>query len=110
MHVAIKVLDKDQMKYDIELLKEEVAVLNKLDHPNIVKYYETYNYYKFIYLVMEYVKGKELFKYLAQQTDHSEKRTCGYMQDIVSAIAHCHAQQVIHRDIKPENIMVYRKG
>lgn len=65
MHVAIKVLDKDQMKYDIELLKEEVAVLNKLDHPNIVKYYETYNDYKFIYLVMEYVKGKELFKYLA---------------------------------------------
>jgi calcium-dependent protein kinase len=110
MHVAIKVLDKDQMKYDIELLKEEVAVLNKLDHPNIVKYYETYNDYKFIYLVMEYVKGKELFKYLAQQTDHSEKRTCGYMQDIVSAIAHCHAQQVIHRDIKPENIMVDRKG
>jgi len=43
-----------------------VNVLNKLDHPNIVKYYETYNDYKFIYLVMEYIKGKQLFKYLAE--------------------------------------------
>jgi serine/threonine protein kinase len=66
MYVAIKVLDKDQLKYDIELVMQEVAVLNKLDHPNIVKYYETYNDYKFIYLVMEYIKGKQLFKYLAE--------------------------------------------
>lgn len=106
LNVAIKVLDKEQMKYDLELLMQEVDVLRKLDHPNIVKYYETYNDYKFIYLVMEYIKGKVLFKYLAEQKDHSEKRTCGYMLDIVRAIAHCHAQNVMHRDIKPENIMI----
>jgi len=55
---------------------------------------------------MEYVKGRQLFKYLAEQKDHSEKRTCNMMREIVSAIAHCHANNVIHRDIKPENIMV----
>jgi calcium-dependent protein kinase len=58
MKVAIKVLDKEIMNYDIELVAAEVAVLNKLDHPNIVKYYETYNDYKYLYLVMEFVKGK----------------------------------------------------
>lgn len=110
LYVAIKVLDKDKLKYDLGLVMAEVAVLNKLDHPNIVKYIETYNDYKFIYLVMEYIKGKQLFKYLAEQTDHSEKRTCGYMLDIVRAIAHCHAQNVIHRDIKPENIMVDKES
>lgn len=36
---------------------EEVAILNKLDHPNIVKYYETYDDQKYIYLVMEFIKG-----------------------------------------------------
>lgn len=76
LYVAIKVLDKDKLKYDLELVCSEVAVLNKLDHPCIVKYFETYNDYKFIYLVMEFVKGKELFKYLAAQNDHSEKRIC----------------------------------
>ena len=34
-----------------------MAILNKLDHPNIVKYFETYDDNKYIYLVMEYVKG-----------------------------------------------------
>ena len=71
-YVAIKVLDKDKMQCDIDLLASEVAVLNKLDHPNIVKYYETYNDYKYIYLVMEFVKGKVLFKHLSEQNDHSE--------------------------------------
>jgi calcium-dependent protein kinase len=46
------------MQYDIELVMDEVAILNKLDHPNIVKYFETYNDSRFIYLVMEYIKGK----------------------------------------------------
>jgi len=42
-----------------------VAILNKLDHPNIVNYFETYNDYRYVYLVMEYVKGKVLSKYFA---------------------------------------------
>ena len=40
---------------------EEVEILNKLDHPNIVKYFETYNDTKYIYLVMEYIQGMQLF-------------------------------------------------
>lgn len=41
--VAIKVLDKEKMAYDISQVVSEVEFLNKLDHPNIVKYFETYN-------------------------------------------------------------------
>jgi len=40
---------------------EEVSILNTVDHPNIVKYYETYDDKKFIYLVMEYIDGEPLF-------------------------------------------------
>ena len=83
-----------------------MAILQRLDHPNIVKYLETYNDYKYIYLVMEYIKGSNLIRYLSSYNQHNEQRTCSIMRDIVSAIAHCHAQGVIHRDIKPENIMV----
>ena len=45
---------------------EEVAILHSLDHPNIVKYYETYNDQKYIYLVMEYVNGTQLFEKITQ--------------------------------------------
>ena len=55
--VAIKVLDKHKLQENIDCIIEEVAILNKLDHPNIVKYFETYDDNKYIYLVMEYVKG-----------------------------------------------------
>ena len=53
----MKVLDKQKLKDDIDLIIEEVAILNKLDHPNIVRYHETYDDKQHIYLVMEYVSG-----------------------------------------------------
>jgi calcium-dependent protein kinase len=56
--VAIKVLDKQLMQYDLEQIVEEVKILNRLDHPNIVKYFETYNDSRYIYLVMELIQGK----------------------------------------------------
>ena len=58
---AIKVLDKDRMRDDLAMVFDEIATLHMLDHPNIVKYFETYNDQRYIYLVMEYVSGKPLF-------------------------------------------------
>jgi len=57
LKVAIKVLDKVKLKDSIDSIMDEVQILHSLDHPNIVKYYETYNDQKYIYLVMEYVTG-----------------------------------------------------
>ena len=48
---------------------EEVSALHRLDHPNIVKYYETYNDRRFTYLVMEYITGTNLFDFISQQPD-----------------------------------------
>jgi calcium-dependent protein kinase len=63
--VAIKVINKAKVKEDIAAIKEEVRILSKLDHPNIVKYYETYDDIKYMYLVMEYCSGGELFEKIA---------------------------------------------
>jgi serine/threonine protein kinase len=60
-HVAIKVMQKSSLpKEDLEYLSSEIQTLHKLDHPNICKYYETYDDVKFIYLVMECVDGMTL--------------------------------------------------
>jgi len=104
--VAIKVLDKNKLKDDIELIMEEVAILNTIDHPNICNYYETYDDKKFIYLVMEYISGNTIFERIGAKEHYGEKKAAKYMKQLFQAINHCHAINIVHRDIKPENIMV----
>ena len=67
--VAIKVLSKAKLKENIKAIREEVKILTTLDYPNIVKYYETYEDVKYMYLVMEYCPGGELFDRITSQTD-----------------------------------------
>ena len=60
---AIKVIKKTHMSEDDLLgLKREVSIMQQVDHPNIVKYYETYDDKKYIYLCMELCQGGELFQ------------------------------------------------
>ena len=66
IQVAIKVLNKDTLRANLSNIMDEIATLNTLDHPNIVKYYETYNDQLYIYLVMEYITGMPLFEKICQ--------------------------------------------
>lgn len=101
-----------KLKDELDAIKEEVAILTKLDHPNIVKYYETYEDDKNIYLVMEYIGGGELFEKIAQQKNQvfNEVIAFEYINKLFGALSHMHAQGVVHRDIKPENIMIGENG
>ncbi len=88
--------------------------LRKLDSPHIVKYYETYEDDKFVYLVMEYCPGGELFDLIAKKLDKSKKfneiEAAEIMHKLFKAVAHVHSQGIAHRDIKPENIMIDSEG
>lgn len=105
-------MNKAKLKEHLEAIQEEVDILTKLDHPNIVKYYETYIDEKYIYLVMEYIGGGELFQKIAEQDNQvfNEKDAAMYMRKLLSACNHMHSQGVVHRDIKPENIMLSKEG
>ena len=63
--VAIKVLDKHKLVDQLDQLMEEVAILNKLDHPNIVKVIESFENKSSIFIVMELFSGVELFEYIS---------------------------------------------
>jgi len=110
--VAIKVLNKEKLADHIDAIKEEVRILTNLDHANIVKYYETYDDNKYMYLVMEYCPGGELFDKIASQQNQmfNESDACQIMDKLFRAVNHCHANGVVHRDIKPENIMIGSDG
>lgn len=64
--VAIKVMNKAKLADHLDAIQEEIEILTKLDHPNIVRYYETYIDEKYIYLVMEFIGGGELFDKITQ--------------------------------------------
>jgi len=80
----------------------------RVDHPNIVKYYSTYEDESYLYLVMEYCPRGELFDAIASQRDNSfgEKEACTIIEKIIRAVNHVHANGIVHRDIKPQNIMI----
>lgn len=80
--------------------------MQQVDHPNIVKYYETYDDVKYIYLCMELCTGGELFDEITKSDIIKENDAAKYMIKLIRALYHCHSQNIIHRDIKPENIMI----
>lgn len=98
----------------IDELFDEIEVLRKLDHPNIVKYIETFENSQFLYIVMELCEGSELFemihKKVSDEGTFNESETADIMKKLLKAINHCHSYKIAHRDIKPENIMVSSDG
>ena len=111
--VAVKVIQRKKLDADqLSMINNEIEILTKLDHPNIVKYYETYTDEKAIYLVMEYIEGTELFDTIsrAQTNILSEKMACDLMKKMLRALNHMHSYGVVHRDIKPENLIITPEG
>jgi len=105
---AIKTLKKEGIPpYQFNLLKSEVNILSNLDHPNIVKYFGTFEDENFIHIVMEYLKGHDLYKIISLKnyTGFDEKSMCQIIQQLLKALSFIHSKNIIHRDIKPENIL-----
>lgn len=90
--VAIKVIQKTKLSSsEIDAIRQEVAILQSLDHPSIVKYYETYDDIKYIYLVMELCSGGELFEKVSDKgRPLTEKEAAQVIEKLLRAFIHCH--------------------
>ena len=105
---AIKTIKKNIFKrHSIESIKREVNILRSLDHPNIVKYFETYEDECYLHIVMEYIAGDNLFRVLTDQKGFkfTERTISKIMTCLLKAVLFLHHNGIIHRDIKPENIV-----
>ncbi|XP_074565551.1 CBL-interacting serine/threonine-protein kinase 12-like [Curcuma longa] len=109
--VAIKVLDKEKILQSglAAHTKREIAILRRVRHPNIVHLHEVMATKSKIYFVMELVRGGELFARVAKGR-LPEPAARRYFQQLVSAVAFCHARGVYHRDLKPENLLLDDRG
>jgi hypothetical protein len=111
---ACKVIDKRQVEMKFSGLLDqffvEIRVLQSLNHPNIIRLEDTFESPDRIYMVMEMMKGGELFDYVVEKGTLSEEEASVLVRKITSAVAHMHGLDIIHRDLKPENLLLTSKG
>ncbi|XP_015733191.1 calcium/calmodulin-dependent protein kinase kinase 2 isoform X3 [Coturnix japonica] len=100
-----------QRRGPIEQVYQEIAILKKLDHPNVVKLVEVLDdpSEDHLYMVFELVKQGPVME-IPTLKPLSEDQARFYFQDLIKGIEYLHYQKIIHRDIKPSNLLVGEDG
>ncbi|CAG9328872.1 unnamed protein product [Blepharisma stoltei] len=110
--LAMKMLRKDFIarRNQIEHTRTERSVLERVNHPYIVKLKYAFQSPKKLYFVLEYCPGGELFFHLSRAQRFDEPRATFYAACMVLAIEHLHSLNIVYRDLKPENILIDAEG
>uniref|UniRef100_A0A673ABD8 non-specific serine/threonine protein kinase n=1 Tax=Sphaeramia orbicularis TaxID=375764 RepID=A0A673ABD8_9TELE len=103
---ALKIIDKARCCGKEHLIENEVAVLRRVRHPSIIQLVEVDETPTQLFLVMELVKGGDLFDAITSSTKYSERDASAMVFNLAGAIKYLHRMNIVHRDIKPENLLV----
>ncbi|XP_075418862.1 serine/threonine-protein kinase DCLK1 isoform X2 [Tenrec ecaudatus] len=104
---ALKIIKKSKCRGKEHMIQNEVSILRRVKHPNIVLLIEEMDVPSELYLVMELVKGGDLFDAITSTNKYTERDASGMLYNLASAIKYLHSLNIVHRDIKPENLLVY---
>ena len=109
---AIKIYTKESLldPQKRNTVKNEINILKQLNHLNIMKLYEVIDSSKYLYLVLEYIKGISLLEVIKLEKNHyiEQHRASKIFLQIVKGISYCQSKNINHRDIKLENILVIK--
>ncbi|XP_067841800.1 putative serine/threonine-protein kinase PRKY isoform X3 [Heptranchias perlo] len=106
---AMSIPDVIRLKQE-QHVHNEKSILTEIHHPFLIKLYWTHHDERFLYMLMEYVPGGELFSYLRNLGRFNNSTGLFYSAEIVCAIEYLHAKDIVYRDLKPENILLDREG
>lgn len=100
---AMKSIHLDQVtrKEFVDELRNEIAILKDLDHPNIVRAIETFEWNDKISIVMELCSGGDLYS----RDPYKENDAARIIGSVLNAIAYMHSRNIVHRDLKFENVL-----
>lgn len=107
MYACKEMLRDDE--WNPRLFQTEYDILTLLEHPNILRYVDSWVDRKNFYVIEELCTGGELFDRIHKQRKFGEQKAASILTDIIGAIGFCHKQGVVHRDLKPENIVYTTK-
>ncbi|XP_021469185.2 myosin light chain kinase 2, skeletal/cardiac muscle isoform X3 [Oncorhynchus mykiss] len=103
--LAAKII-KARSQKEKEVVKNEITVMNQLDHANLIQLYAAYESRNDIILVLEYVDGGELFdRIIDENYTLMELDTVLFIRQICEGLQHMHKMYILHLDLKPENIL-----
>ncbi|XP_026111670.1 serine/threonine-protein kinase DCLK2-like isoform X1 [Carassius auratus] len=103
---ALKIIDKAKCSGKEHLIANEVAILRRVHHPSIIMLIEELDTPTELYLVMELVKGGDLFDAITSSTKYTERDASAMLFNLTGALQYLHRLNIVHRDIKPENLLV----
>uniref|UniRef100_A0A8C5X1G5 Calcium/calmodulin dependent protein kinase IG n=1 Tax=Malurus cyaneus samueli TaxID=2593467 RepID=A0A8C5X1G5_9PASS len=101
---ALKCIKKSPLSRDSSL-ENEIAVLKKIKHENIVTLEDIYESTTHFYLVMQLVSGGELFDRILERGVYTEKDASLVIHQVLTAVKYLHENGIVHRDLKPENLL-----
>lgn len=102
---AVKIVEKEDY-YQIKDLKDEIELVQSLDHPNIIQYLEVFEGKEHCYVVMELAKGQALSKELDFVGKLDEQNAATLMKQVLDALAYCHSKNIVHDGIHPSHILL----
>ncbi|XP_061411507.1 LOW QUALITY PROTEIN: serine/threonine-protein kinase DCLK1-like [Lethenteron reissneri] len=109
--LAMKIIDKAKLVGREEMLRSEVALTTRLgQHPNVVRLVEAMESPSDAYLVLERVRGGDLFDAITESVRFTERHAAAMVADLCRALQYLHANNIVHRDVKPENLLVQRNA
>ena len=106
--VAVKIMNKNNMdSSDLELVRTEIEILKICQHPYIIKLYDIFENIDYIYIIMEYCSGGDLFSFIQKRNFMlKEEKVVVIMYKLCKAVYYVHSYGIAHRDIKPENVLL----
>ena len=108
---AIKILNKERLKTQTKSSSiNEIEILSKLDHPNIIHVETILDDEINFYIIMEYCSEGELFDYIVKEEKLDEIEAAVFFYQLIKGVEYIHSQNLAHRDLKPENLLYLNKN